>query len=238
MSTFLLVHGERPVRVSTPSAVLEAHLGIPERPRALVVIASSGSKSRFADGNRVISRILREAGFATLVVNLLTANESLHDSESSEIRFQLPLLAARLTGAASWAALHPSLRDLSVAYLAGGVSAAAAFEAAAEFPEIVSSIVSRCGRVELAGASLREVRAATLLVVGELDIANNATNQRAVERLPSNARLHVVPGGKPALSEESEVETVANLACAWFERTLPRSEMDSAPLHLAAAAHV
>ncbi len=238
MSTFLLVHGERPVRVSTPSAVLEAHLGIPERPRALIVVASSGANSRFAEGNRVIGRILRESGFATLVVNLLTANESLHDSETSEIRFQLPLLAARLTGAASWAALHPSLRDLPVAYLAGGVSAAAAFEGAAEYPDIVTSIVSRSGRVELAGASLREVRAATLLIVGELDVANNATNQRAVERLPASARLHVVRGGKAALTEEQDVEAVGHLACAWFERTLPPVGMDSDPQHLLAAAHV
>lgn len=223
MPTSLLVHGERPVRIATPSAVVEAQLSIPAEVRALVILAHAAPHSAYADGNRFVADALRAAGFATLVVNLLTANESVHDTETSDLRFRLPLLAARFGGVTSWAALHPRLRELPVGYFAGGVSASAALESAAESPQLVASIVSRGGRPELAAASLREVRAPVLLLVGERDTATVTTNQRALERMSPATRLQVIPGAGHRLDEESSLTMVAELAAAWFERTLPDS---------------
>lgn len=231
MPTYLLVHGERPVRIATPSAVVEGQLAIPERARALVILAHAAPQSAYAAGNRYVAAVLRTAGFATLVVNLLTAHESVQDTETSDLRFRLPLLAARLAGVTSWAALHPALRELPVGFFAGGVSASAALETAAESPRLVGAIVARSGRPELAAASLRDVRTPVLLLVGEKDTANVATNQRALERLPTTTRLHVIPGAGQRLDDETSLGSVAQLAAAWFERTLHGS-LTSEPVPL------
>lgn len=235
MPTYLLVHGERPVRIATPSAVVEGQLSMPAQPRALVILAHATPQSAYAEGNRYVAAVLRTERFATLVVNLLTAHESVQDTETSDLRFRLPLLAARLAGVTSWAALHPALRELPVGFFAGGVSASAALESAAESPELVGAIVSRCGRPELAAASLRDVRAPVLLLVGERDTVNLATNQRALERMPSTARLHVIPDGGQRLDDEISLGSVAQLAAAWFERTLHASiTSDPIPLRVVA----
>lgn len=231
MPTYLFVHGERPVRIATPSAVVEGQLGVPEHARALVILAHASPTSPYAAGNRYVAAVLRTASFATLVVNLLTAHEAVQDTETSDLRFRLPLLAARLAGVTAWAGLHPALRELPVGYFAGGVSASAALESAAECPELIGAVVARSGRPELAGASLREIQAPVLLLVGEKDAVNVATNQRAMERLPGSARLHVVPGAGQRLDDEISLGSVAQLATAWFERSL-HGARTSAPVPL------
>ena len=234
MPTYLLVHGDRPVRIATPSAVVEGQLSIPAQPRALVILAHAAPQSAYADGNRYVAAVLRTEGFATLVVNLLTAHESVQDTETSDLRFRLPLLAARLAGVTSWAGLHPAVRELPVGYFAGGVSASAALESAAESPELVGAIVSRSGRPELAAASIRDVRAPVLLLVGEHDTVNLATNQRALERMPATTRLHVIPGAGQRLDDEISLGSVAQLAAAWFERSL-HGNLPSEPVPLRVA---
>lgn len=235
MPTYLLVHGERPVRIATPSAVIEGQLGIPASARGLVILAHAAPDSAYAAGNRYVAAVLRTNGFATLVVNLLTAREAVQDTETSDLRFRLPLLATRLAGVTAWAALHPSVRELPVGYFAGGVSASAALESAAETPRLVGAIVARSGRPELAAASLRDVRAPVLLLVGEHDTVNVATNQRAMERLAATARMHVIPGAGQRLDDELSLGTVAQLAAAWFERTLHGSALGE-PVPLRAGA--
>lgn len=236
MPTYLFVHGERPVRIATPSAVVEGQLGVPERARGLVILAHATPTSAYAEGNRYVAAVLRSSRFATLVVNLLGACDSVQDTETSELRFRLPLLAARLAGVTAWAGMHPRLRELPVGYFAGGVSASAALESAAEHPELVCAMVARSGRPELAAASLRAIRTPVLLLAGEKDSVNVATNQRAMEHLPPSARLHVVPNAGPRLDDELSLGTVAQLAGAWFERSLPGAP-SSDPVPLRVVAH-
>jgi putative phosphoribosyl transferase len=227
---------ERSVRISTPTALLDAALTIPARARGLVILATGSGEPTYRAGNRRAAELLNESGFATLMVNLLGGSEIAQDAETSELRFDLPLLAARVLGIATWARHHPSLSRLRVAVVAGGTCAAAALVASAQDTEgRIATIVSRSGRPELAGASLARVRAPTLLIVGELDAANLPTNQRALAELPRGSRIQVVPGAHHLLEEGETAEHAARLTAAWLEVTCTPAPAELVPLQVASA---
>ncbi|MER7134816.1 dienelactone hydrolase family protein, partial [Streptosporangium saharense] len=101
--------------------------------------------------------------------------------------------------------------------------AAAALAAAAAKPGLVKAVVSRGGRPDLAGAALAEVRAPTLLIVGERDEAVIGLNREALARLQGETRLEIVPGATHLFEEPGTLERVAALAGDWFLGHLPKS---------------
>jgi len=224
----------RNVRVSTPTAVLEGQLAVPARARGLVILAHGSSEPAYRRGNDEASALLRDAGFATLNVVLLSSTELVEDAESSSLRFDLALLAARLIGAVSWASHHPMLSQLRVGLLAGGTCAAAALVAAAHDGERrVAAVVSRGGRPELAGSSASRVKAPTLLLVGELDSANLSTHQRTLAVLPAGSRLQLIRSARHSLEEGFALRLATELSSAWFEIAFTPPARELVQLHVA-----
>jgi putative phosphoribosyl transferase len=225
---------QRNVRVSTPTAVLEGHLAVPVRARGFVILADGSSERCYRGANDEAAQQLRKAGFATLNLSLLGPAELVEDAETSTLRFDLQLLADRLLGAVSWAKHHPSLSRLPVGLVAGGTCAAAALVAAAhDMDGRIASIVSRGGRPELAGSSLTRVKAPTLLLVGEFDTANLATNQRALGSLPSGSRLQVLQGQRHSLEDGDALRRATELSAAWFELGFTPAPRELLQLHVA-----
>ena len=68
--------------------------------------------------------------------------------------------------------------------------------------------------------SYRLVQAATLLVVGGNDFELLALNRALLTRLNCTRRLEVVPGASRGYKEPGALDTMAHLACAWFETHL------------------
>ena len=67
--------------------------------------------------------------------------------------------------------------DLPFGYFGASTGAAAALVAAARHPGMVTAVVSRGGRPDLAGALLPKVAAPTLLLVGGADVTVIELNQ-------------------------------------------------------------
>jgi putative phosphoribosyl transferase len=84
----------------------------------------------------------------------------------------------------------------------------------------VSAVVSRGGRPDLAGERLGQVTAATLLIVGALDVDVLELNRRAAARLRCARELVVVPGAGHLFEEAGTLEIVGHLAADWFTRHL------------------
>jgi pimeloyl-ACP methyl ester carboxylesterase len=178
-----------------------------------VFVHGSGS-SRHSPRNRFVARTLREAGFATLLFDLLTRDE---DTVTSA-RFDIPRLATRLDEVLDWVARQPGLGGLPLGLFGASTGSAAALVAAAERND-VRAVVSRGGRPDLAGsAALRDVRAPTLLVVGGADVEVLALNRDALEHLGGTARLVVVPGAGHLFEERGTLAEAARHATAWFEQ--------------------
>ena len=213
----------RPLRLRLNGVNLRGTLSIPSEPRALVVIPNGSGDSIYAPSNEHVASHLRDHGFATLDVDLLSTEEARTDAETSELRFDLPLIAQRLLDVSEWANNEPGMRGLNHGYFAAGLTAATALIAAAERPFRLRAVVCRGARTDLALGVLGLVRAPTLLLAGERDSAHLQANRSAIAALPFSSRLEVISGGGHLLDDQWAVEFVAERAGEWFGRTLTRA---------------
>lgn len=201
----------------------EGTLSLPEIAKAIVIFAHGSGSNKDSPRNNYVSSFLNDYGIATLLVNLLTKEETVLDHNTNEFRFNIALLTKRLISVTRYVATLPETKSLSIGYFGASTGAAAALASAAS-NEIINlkAIVSRGGRPDLAGASLGKVRAATLLIVGGNDTPVIALNQKAFQQLKNvdalNKRLLIVPGAGHTFEEEGTIQEVARHACSWFER--------------------
>ncbi len=202
---------------------LRGDLAVPENPGAVVLFAHGSGSSRLSSRNRAVASALTQRGFATLLFDLLTAQEE----GRRDLIFDIPLLAERLERATRWVAEQPEIGALPVGYFGASTGAAAALVAAAALGGGVRAVVSRGGRPDLA-AGLEHVSAPTLLIVGSLDREVLELNRQAAARLRCEHRLEVVQGAGHLFEEPGALHAVSRLAGRWFQAHLAGPE--SAPL--------
>jgi dienelactone hydrolase len=207
---------ERLVHVQTGIVTLTGDLVVPEGASGVVLFAHGSGSSRLSPRNRSVARGLSERGLATLLIDLLTAEEERVDVETAHLRFDIGLLADRLAGAKEWLAKQPETRDLRIGYFGASTGAAAALVAAALHPESIGAVVSRGGRPDLAGKLLPRVQAPTLLIVGGDDRPVIEMNRDAFAQLTCKKRLEIVPGATHLFEEPGALEAVAHLAGDWL----------------------
>jgi dienelactone hydrolase len=200
---------------------LEGSLSIPEQPRGVVLFVHGSGSSRFSPRNRHVARVLREASFATLLIDLLTKQEEDRDRYSGHLRFNIDLLSERVVEVTNWLTMQPGVKNLKIGYFGASTGAAAALVAAARLPLVVGAIVSRGGRPDLARPFLPHVKAPTLLIVGSQDTQVIQLNQMALSLLQVEKQLVLVEGATHLFEEPGTLEQVAHLARDWFERHLP-----------------
>ncbi len=207
---------EQYVTIPVDGVELEGDLAVPKGAKALVLFAHGSGSSRFSPRNRFVAESLSKAGLGTLLFDLLTRDEERIDIMTAEYRFDINLLADRLVGATEWALRNPSTSGLKIGYFGASTGAAAALIAAAKRPEAVGAVVSRGGRPDLASAFLPDVKAPTLLIVGELDYPVVDLNREALEIIPAEKEIAVVSGATHLFEEPGKLEEVARLARDWF----------------------
>ena len=99
---------EQPVRIPQGGAtVVHGNLAVPDQARGLVVFAHGSGSGRHSPRNRMVAARLRDRGLATLLMDLLTADEEQVDLRTGHLRFDIGLLADRLAAAAGWLAEQP-----------------------------------------------------------------------------------------------------------------------------------
>lgn len=214
------------VRIEVADAVavtgtIEGDLHLPPDPRGLVIFAHGSGSSRHSPRNRMVATHLNEAGFATLLFDLLTPAEEAVDERTRHLRFDIGLLAERLLAAGDAVAERPDTADIPVGTFGASTGAAAALVAAAERPTAVRAVVSRGGRPDLAGDALPRVLAPTLLIVGGRDREVIGMNEEASGRMSCEREIAIVPGATHLFEEPGTLEEVARLATEWFARYLP-----------------
>ena len=218
-----MIRKEGLVQIPVAGAVLEADIDVPESPKGVVLFAHGSGSSRLSPRNRYVAGELQRSGLATVLADLLTPREEQLDAQTAALRFDIPLLAARLTALTDWAAGYEATGGLAVGLFGASTGAAAALVAAAQRPAAVAAVVSRGGRPDLAGEFLRAVRQPTLLIVGERDEIVIGLNRRAMKLLGGEVRLEIVPGATHLFEEPGALEQVARLARDWFLTYLGRS---------------
>jgi dienelactone hydrolase len=207
---------ERQVELDAGVAVLAADLTLPWNAAGVVVFAHGSGSGRKSPRNRAVAAALVDAGFGTLLLDLLTADEEREDARTGRWRFDIGLLAERLAAAVDWVGQQNGLRALPIGCFGASTGAAAALIVAARRADSVGAVVSRGGRPDLAGSALADVTAPTLLIVGGADTQVIELNREAAGRMGRAPRLEIVPGATHLFEEPGKLEQVAALACDWF----------------------
>jgi pimeloyl-ACP methyl ester carboxylesterase len=217
-----MTEDKEPVSCAIPvgSHTILGDMTFPLDARGCVIFAHGSGSSRQSPRNRQVARTLNRAGLATLLIDLLTVEEELIDNQTSELRFNIELLAHRLVGVTDWLAGRTTFPPLPLGYFGASTGAAAALVAATKRPRIVKAIVCRGGRPDLADAALQGVIAPTLLIVGEFDQEVLDLNRRAAKAIPGETVLVIVPAATHLFEEPGALEQVALLASDWFARQL------------------
>jgi dienelactone hydrolase len=208
------------VQIPAGDAILDGDLRAPADARGLVVFAHGSGSSRFSSRNRAVAQSLEEHAMATLLMDLLTRDEEAVDMRTRQHRFDIRLLASRVVAATDWLQARPDISRLPLGYFGASTGAAAALIAAAERPQVARAVVSRGGRPDLAGASLRGVRVPTLMIVGGDDDVVIGLNEDAMAQMTADVELAIVPGATHLFEEPGALEEVSRLAGDWFDRHL------------------
>jgi putative phosphoribosyl transferase len=211
---------ERPVEIKLGKIILAGSLCIPEGAQGVVLFAHGSGSSRFSPRNMFVAHELRKAALATLLFDLLTNEEEQIDAITAQLRFDIRLLADRLIGATDWLKHGTDTKKLDMGYFGASTGAAAALVAAAERTDIVKAVVSRGGRPDLAGETLAQVKAPTLLIVGGNDPIVIDLNRNALSQLKVDRDLVIVPKATHLFQEPGTLEEVAHLAADWFQKYL------------------
>jgi putative phosphoribosyl transferase len=203
---------ESSVQIPAAGVILDGDLITPADAAGVVVFAHGSGSSRHSPRNRMVAARMQEAGYATLLMDLLTAGEDEIDSRTRQFRFDIPRLASRLTGAIRWLSDRPDTAEMPVALFGASTGAAAALIAAAEVPDHVQLVISRGGRPDLAGDALPRVQAPTLLIVGGRDLEVLDLNKAAAAQLRGPVEIAVVPGATHLFEERGALDRVVELA--------------------------
>ncbi|HEX2772886.1 MAG TPA: alpha/beta fold hydrolase [Micromonosporaceae bacterium] len=206
--------------IPTGSVRLPADLVVPAQAHGLVLFAHGSGSSRHSPRNRAVAGRLNRHSLATVLVDLLTADEEQLDMQTAQLRFDIDHLADRLADIIDWMTSGEQLPRLPVGLFGASTGAAAALVAAAARPDVVRAVVSRGGRPDLAGSALPNVRAATLLLVGGRDEQVLELNQDAQRQMTAPTELRVIPGATHLFEEPGALEQVAEEAADWFDRHL------------------
>lgn len=198
--------------IEIPPLGLGGTLIVPAQARGLILFVHGSGSSRFSPRNVAVATALNEAGFGTLLFDLLMPAE---EADRAKV-FDIGLLAARLSDAIGWIDRQPELARLPLGLFGASTGAAAALVAAARFGNRIGALVSRGGRPDLAGPALALVRAPTLLIVGGDDEAVIALNEEAMAALKAPKALRIVPHATHLFSEPGALEMVSRHAIAWF----------------------
>jgi putative phosphoribosyl transferase len=205
----------REVIIQDGAAILKGVLTMPLGARGIILFAHGGGSSHKSPRNQYVAKALNDAGFATLLFDLLTIDET---ADRKNV-FDIELMTSRLMVATEWAKkINP---DLPIGYFGASTGAAAALGAAAlrVITGDVFAVVSRGGRPDLALDSLAEVSVPTLLLVGEKDKAVIPLNEYAINKL-KNSQLVLIPNATHLFEEPGALVQVVEYAVSWFSSSL------------------
>lgn len=206
----------REVAVPLAATQLNAVLYLPPSSRGAVVVGHPSGICRLSSRERFGATVLARAGFATLLVDLVSEEE---DCSGPAVAADVPLLADRFLACARWLSGHRGTSALPVGFVGVDAAAAAALVASAIDPAGVFAVVTRGGHPERAAAALRVAPVPTLFLaasgapVDAQDVAAQVTHGPGAPR-----RLAVLPSPSGDFSEGDAFDQVLSLGAEWLAR--------------------
>lgn len=201
------------LRFASGQVWLQALLSHVPDAHGLVVIASTSVIASRTSREFVAARTLHRLRYATLLVDLLSEVEEHRDPDA---RFDVPRLSTRLASAVDWARHQPGLETLPLALAASGTAAASMIKLAMQLDPHPFALVSRSGRLDLAGAQpLRQTRIPLLAIWGGSTDETLVPASPAFSLLDGPKEKKLIPEGG-SLFLEPKAQALAAQASAEF----------------------
>jgi putative phosphoribosyl transferase len=208
---------EQDVEVPVFHGLLGGCLFVPSTtPRAAIIVALPGGIGRLGRLERFGAAALARAGYATLLLDLLTEDEA--DVGGADPRTDVPLLADRLSNASRWLGEHGVSTGLRLGYLGVGEAATAALFVSALQPDRAFAVVSRGHCASLAASSLHLTRVPTLFIVTGGDARSHQAHREACAH--SAQRQVEVVASSEGDPEGANCDRINELSAGWFHRWL------------------
>jgi pimeloyl-ACP methyl ester carboxylesterase len=189
----------------------------PHVPALIVQLERGGGALKTSRGAFVVEA-MKNAGFATLHVGLLSHEE---ERKAPEVWHQVATLTTRIAAVLEWIDHQPALKDLPLGISARDAATAAMIRVVAKDGARIKALASRDGRPDLAGLEpLQALTTPLLLVTGELDDVGPIPNQQAYEQLKCAREIAVIKGASHAFEELGTLEEATRHVVAWFRRWL------------------
>jgi putative phosphoribosyl transferase len=206
---------ERAVAISAGGQSLLGSVALPQgrAPVGLALLAADRGCSRQSPDRRAGARALRRAGFATVMVDLLTPDELADEASAAAFRVQPVWLQRRVHEARRW--VEARFGDLPLALIGTGGAGAAVLQEAADRPAGIWAVVVDSRFPDLA-SRLSTLRAPVLFVSESGDPAALARVGSACDHLRCEYGLATVPGPRSGASPIARAEAMGRYAALWL----------------------
>jgi len=214
---FVLRHTE--IRIQAGKAWLDALLAQSPDVRGLVIYALP-YLARLREAREThFCKVLEDAGFGTLLLSLLTPYE---DSRDPDVRYNIALISQRLLAVTTWISQQPELGVLPLGIVASSTVAAGAIRLAGQDEQPFSALVSKAGRIDLAGAApLRKLCTPILVLLPGAEPDLPAATASAYALLEKEKDLFEFPNVSAGFFEPGSLDKAAHIACKWLTTYMP-----------------
>jgi putative phosphoribosyl transferase len=207
------------VTANAGSVHLPGTLVVPHAADFLVLCVHNSGQWRRNPRNHYFTHLLRQSGYATLLLDLLTPEEEEFDARLGRMRFNTDLLAARLKSAVDWTRDYAATRALKLGLFGAGNAANTVLLAAAERPQAIDSIVICNGPLlSLVSLALPHIQIPTLLIAGAANQPAVDLHRETLAQLAGMKQLAMIPDAVRPFEESGAIEEVARLSHQWYKR--------------------
>ena len=218
-----------PIKNSNLDSFIEGNLAIPDNPIGIVVFAHGSGSSKTSKRNQLVSEILNKNNIATLLFDLLSCEEQTFDSQLEKMtskipgvvlnKFNLSLLAKRLSMATEWVLSNPDTKKLPLSYFASSTGGVAALVASCRYN--IVSIVVRSGRTDLVeNQILDQIVSPCLFVVGGREKPLIKISKETIKKMRNSKekKVSIIKGASHLFEEEGTMQEVAEITTLWLTR--------------------
>jgi alpha/beta superfamily hydrolase len=206
---------------------IEGNLVIPDNPIGIVIFAHGSGSTKNSQRNQMVSEGLNNNNVATLLFDLLSAEEQNFDTQAEKMtvkvpgtilnKFNIQLLTKRLSMVTEWVGNNPSTSKLHVGYFASSTGAAAALISASKYD--IVSIVIRSGRTDFVkNQFLDQIVSPCLFIVGSKEKSLIKISNETIRKMKNSKdkKLCLIKGASHLFEEKGSILEAAKLATHWL----------------------
>ncbi|MGM0588440.1 MAG: alpha/beta hydrolase family protein [Bacteroidota bacterium] len=208
---------QKNLKLPVDNYYLDGTLSLPVQAKSIIIFTHGHGHNRFININDHIARHLNQAGFGTLLFDLIAADQSNYDKVWNDIS----LLSSRLMAVTLWLSSHSEYNDLKFAYFASGRGVPIAIKAATKLNTFIDAMVIADGHPEKVEPDYPQLNLPTFFIFGERESATEKLDHEKLKSMPGTKNMVIIPGTSGLFEEPGKLEVLTKYTLAWYQKYLP-----------------